>query len=76
VSLTVTVTVPTGGAAPRVIVDWGDGTRQDIGLVPTIRTITHAYAATGAYAITAAATWGGETSGNARPASTLTPSLN
>jgi hypothetical protein len=74
VSLTVTITIPTGDAAPRVTVDWGDGTNQDIGIVPTVRTVTHAYADAGDYAITASATWDGETSVNPRPASTLTVS--
>jgi hypothetical protein len=56
VSLTVTLNIPTGHPAPRVTVDWGDGTREDIGIVPTVRTVTHAYADAGAYTITASAT--------------------
>ena len=74
VSLTVTLTIPAGRPAPRVTVDWGDGTRQDIGIVPTVRTVTHTYADAGDYAITASASWDGETSASARPASVLAES--
>ena len=68
-SLTVTLTRPTGGGVPRVIVDWGDGTIQDIGIVPTVRTVTHSYADDGAYVVTASAAWDGETSSDGVPAS-------
>ena len=54
---------------PRVVVDWGDGTVQDIGIVPTARSVTHSYADAGAYAITASATWDGETRSDAVPGS-------
>ncbi len=68
VSLTVALTVPSGGAAPRVSVDWGDGTNEDIGIVATVRTVTHVYADAGPYTITATAN--GDTTTNAPAAST------
>jgi PKD repeat protein len=81
VTLTITPTIPTGGAAPRVIIDWGDGTTQDLGTVGAARTVTHTYTASGAYTITASATSEGESSSNAisvivgaRPSPTLTVS--
>jgi hypothetical protein len=44
---------PTTGPAPRVTVNWGDGSSEDIGIVAAARSVTHTYAAAGFYTITA-----------------------
>jgi hypothetical protein len=50
VSLTIT---PAANTAPRVIVNWGDGTEQDIGAVSAARVVVHTYTNPGFYTITA-----------------------
>ena len=80
VTLTVTPTVATGGTAPRVTVNWGDGSSsEDLGIVTAARTVTHTYSSQGVYTIVATATSDGETTTgtvvltvNVRPAPTLT----
>lgn len=62
VTLTVTPSVGTNNTAPRVVVDWGDGTQTDLGTVAAARTVTHTYSRAGNYTISATATSeGGET---------------
>ena len=58
--VTLTVT-PATGTSPRVIVDWGDGATQDLGVVAAARSATHVYQRSGSYTITATATADGET---------------
>jgi hypothetical protein len=50
---TQTPAAPTTGPAPRVTVNWGDGSSEDIGIVAAARSVTHTYAAAGFYTITA-----------------------
>jgi hypothetical protein len=60
--LTVTPgTIPAGGQAPRVIVQWGDGTQTDLGTVAAARTAVHTYSSPGTFTVTAFATADGET---------------
>jgi PKD repeat protein len=61
VTLTVTPTIGTNNVAPRVVIDWGDGTQTDLGVVGAPRTVAHTYALPGNYTITATATANGET---------------
>jgi len=62
VTLTVTPTIGTGNTAPRVVVDWGDGSQTDLGTVAAARTVSHTYSNAGNYTITATTTSeGGET---------------
>jgi hypothetical protein len=61
VTLTVTPTIGENNSPPRVTVDWGDGTQQDIGTVSAARGVTHTYTASGSYTITATATGDGDT---------------
>jgi hypothetical protein len=56
VTLTVTPSLGTNNTAPRVVVDWGDGTQTDLGTVAAARTATHTYTRSGSYTITATAT--------------------
>jgi hypothetical protein len=59
----VTLTVTAGtGTTPRVAINWGDGTAQDLGTVTGSRAVSHTYGAPGSYGITATATAGGDTS--------------
>jgi adhesin/invasin len=58
VSLTVT---PTTGTAPRVVINWGDGRSDDLGIVSSARGVVHVYESAGSYIITANATAGSET---------------
>jgi PKD repeat protein len=74
----VTVT-PATGTAPNVVINWGDGATQSLGLVATARTVTHVYDQPGTYTVTADASEGGDTVSTstvvtvaARPAPTLT----
>jgi PKD repeat protein len=53
VSLTIT---PAANTAPRVTVNWGDGSVEDIGVVSAARSVTHAYTTPGFYTISAAGT--------------------
>ena len=57
--VTLTIT-PAGGTAPRVLINWGDGSTQDLGTVAAARTATHSYASSGAYTIVATSTFDGE----------------
>lgn len=59
-TLTITPAIGTGNPPPRVVVDWGDGTKEDIGLVGGARGVTHTYATPGFYTITVTATTDGE----------------
>jgi adhesin/invasin len=59
-TLTVTPSVATGNPPPRVVVDWGDGTTTDLGIVPGARGVTHTYATQGFFTITVTATTDGE----------------
>lgn len=56
VTLTVTPTIASGGQAPRVVVNWGDGSTTDLGTVASARSTTHVYSSAGTYAVTATAT--------------------
>jgi hypothetical protein len=59
--MTLTVT-PAANTAPRVTVDWGDGSSsQDLGIVATARTVNHTYATQGAFSIRSTATADGQT---------------
>ena len=58
VSLTVT---PTQGTSPRVVINWGDGRSDDLGIVSSARGVVHPYDSPGSYIITASATAGSET---------------
>jgi hypothetical protein len=54
VSLTIT---PAANTAPRVVVNWGDGSNpQDIGVVSAARAIVHTFTAAGFYTIEASGT--------------------
>jgi hypothetical protein len=57
-SLTVT---PATGTASNVVISWGDGSTQNLGLVAAPRTVTHVYDQPGTYSITAEGTDNGET---------------
>ena len=48
-----TVTPLNPEVAPSVSLDFGDGTKQDLGTLTAARTVTHTYAAQGSYTITA-----------------------
>jgi PKD repeat protein len=76
--MTLTVT-PATGTAPRVVVNWGDGSETDLGIVSAERRVTHVYGESGSYAITATATDGGDSFTNSvgvtvspRPSPTVT----
>jgi len=59
----VTPEVGANNTAPRVVVDWGDGSTTDLGFVPAARTVVHTYLKAGFYTITATAVSdGGDTS--------------
>jgi hypothetical protein len=58
--VTLTVT-PVSGTSPRVVVNWGDGTTEDLGVVPAVRTAAHVYRSAGTFTITATASADGET---------------
>jgi adhesin/invasin len=58
--VTLTVT-PAAGTSPRVVVNWGDGSTEDLGVVSASRTVRHTYQREGTFTITAAATADGET---------------
>jgi len=60
--LTVT---PATGTAPRVVINWGDGTETDLGIVSAERVVTHTYNDSGSYAIVATASDSGEIHTNA-----------
>jgi len=62
--VTLTIT-PATGTTPRVIVNWGDGSTEDLGIVAAARSATHVYRSAGAYTITAQATADGENFTNA-----------
>ena len=64
--VTLTVT-PATGTTPRVVVSWGDGSTEDLGVVAAARSATHVYQRSGAYTITATATADGETHTNTTP---------
>ena len=55
VRLTITPSAATG-PAPRVSVNWGDGSVQDIGTVAAARSVTHTYGAPGFFTISATGT--------------------
>jgi hypothetical protein len=59
VAFTLTVVAPTG-TTPRVQVNWGDGTSDDLGIVSGERRVAHTYRSAGSYTITATATADGE----------------
>jgi adhesin/invasin len=58
--ITLTVT-PAAGTAPRVVMDWGDGSSSDLNIVSSARGVAHTYSSAGSYIITATATAGGDT---------------
>jgi hypothetical protein len=58
--VTLTVT-PAPGTSPRVVVTWGDGTTDDLGIVAATRSVTHSYQSAGSYTVTATATADGQT---------------
>jgi adhesin/invasin len=58
--LTLRVT-PASGTAPRVVVNWGDGRTDDLGVVAAARSVTHVYQSSGAYTINANSNEDGET---------------
>jgi hypothetical protein len=72
VILTVTPTVGANNTAPRVVINWGDGASEDIGLVSVARTVAHVYGSTGTFTIAATATGEGETA-TASTAVTINP---
>ena len=53
--MTLTVT-PAADTAPSVVVDWGDGSSSNLGVVSAAQAATHAYTSAGSYGITATAT--------------------
>ena len=53
--------VPATGTAPRVTIDWGDGSQDTIGVVASSRTVNHTYAQAGAFSIRATGTFEGDT---------------
>lgn len=57
--VTLTVT-PATGTSPRVVVTWGDGTTEDLGIVAAARSVTHSYQSPGSYTVTATATADGQ----------------
>jgi adhesin/invasin len=57
--VTLTVT-PAANTSPRVVVTWGDGSSDDLGIVAAPRAATHTYQAAGSYTITATATADGQ----------------
>jgi len=59
-AMTLTVT-PAVGTAPKVVVNWGDGSETDLGIVASERKVTHTYNDSGSYAIVATATDSGDT---------------
>jgi len=59
-AVTLTVT-PAADTAPSVVVDWGDGSSSNLGVVSAARAATHAYTSAGSYGITATATDNGNT---------------
>ena len=59
-AVTLTVT-PATDTAPSVVVDWGDGSSSNLGVVSAARAATHAYTSAGSYGITATATDNGST---------------
>lgn len=60
-TLTITPSITAGNPPPRVVVNWGDGTSEDLGIVPGPRGVTHTYDDPGFYSITVSATSEGET---------------
>jgi hypothetical protein len=54
-------TLPPGDSVRNVHIDWGDGTAQDLGAISANTTISHVYAASGSYNVTAIMT---DTAGN------------
>jgi hypothetical protein len=61
VTATITPTIGANNTAPRVVINWGDGSSdQDLGTVAAARTATHTYSATGVYSVTAVATTGSD----------------
>jgi PKD repeat protein len=77
--MTLTIT-PATGTAPSVVVDWGDGSTQNLGVVAAARSVTHTYSSPGNYSINVTATGqGGDTFSTAttvvvapRPGPTIT----
>jgi adhesin/invasin len=59
-TLTITPSIATGNPPPRVRVDWGDGSNQDVGLVAAPRGVTHTYSTPGFYTISVTATTDGD----------------
>jgi hypothetical protein len=59
VPVTLTVT-PAANTSPRVVVSWGDGSSEDLGIVAAARSATHSYQSAGSYTITATATADGQ----------------
>lgn len=51
---------PADNTSPRVVVNWGDGRSDDLGVVATSRTVAHGYEDSGTYTIAAVATADGE----------------
>jgi hypothetical protein len=60
VTVNVAPTVGANNVAPRVVVAWGDGTSDDLGIVAATRNISHTYARAGTFTIVATATGEGE----------------
>jgi hypothetical protein len=58
---TITPAIGANNLAPRVVINWGDGNQEDLGVVAVPRSITHTYSSPGTYAVVATATGGGET---------------
>jgi adhesin/invasin len=59
-TLTITPSITAGNPPPRVVVNWGDGSSDDIGLVPGARGVTHTYTQQGFVTISVTATTDGE----------------
>jgi hypothetical protein len=72
--VTLTVT-PRDGTTPRVVVNWGDGSIEDLGIVASQRTATHTYLSSGNYTISATATFDGESFTSSVPVSVGTATV-
>lgn len=62
VTLTVTPTVGANNTPSRIVVNWGDGSGEDLGVVSAARNVAHTYGSPGTFTITATATGDGEAS--------------
>ena len=66
---------PRDDTTPRVVVNWGDGTIEDLGIVASRRTATHTYQSSGNYTIATTATFDGESFNSSVPVSVGTATV-